>query len=475
MITYDDLLTRLRDALAGRDGAAVAARLRERYRVVLVDEFQDTDPVQWDIMRRAFGDGGVTLVLIGDPKQAIYAFRGADVYAYLEAARGGRRAGDARRQLAQRPGPDRRLRRDVRRRAARPRGDRLPAGRGRAAEPEPRLTGAPVRAAADARRRIATTRSSRPAGGYAALNPPRASTSRATSRPTSSALLARARSRPRDDGDRARASARARRGARAHQPQRRARPRRAGRRRRPRRHQRRGQRVRHRRPARDWLRLLEAMERPASPAARTRGGADAVPRLDGGARSPRPTRTSGRSVHRRLHAWARVLRRAGVASLTETITLVEGLPERVLRDGRRRAAADRPAPRRPAAARAPRSAEQLGRHRADRVAAPADRRRPSATTGDEERSRRLESDAEAVQVLTIHRSKGLEFPVVYCPYLWEPGWIPTSRRRSSSTTRRGRRAHDRRRPGAAPDYTRHQRPARSSSSAARTCGSPTSR
>jgi exodeoxyribonuclease V beta subunit len=45
-------------------------------------------------------------------------------------------------------------------------------------------------------------------------------------------------------------------------------------------------------------------------------------------------------------------------------------------------------------------------------------------TTDEERSRRLESDAEAVQVLTIHRSKGAEFPIVYFPYLWEPGWIP---------------------------------------------------
>jgi exodeoxyribonuclease V beta subunit len=45
-------------------------------------------------------------------------------------------------------------------------------------------------------------------------------------------------------------------------------------------------------------------------------------------------------------------------------------------------------------------------------------------TADEERSRRLESDAEAVQVLTIHRSKGLEFPIVYFPYLWEPGYIP---------------------------------------------------
>ena len=46
-------------------------------------------------------------------------------------------------------------------------------------------------------------------------------------------------------------------------------------------------------------------------------------------------------------------------------------------------------------------------------------------TGDEDRSRRLESDQEAVQVLTVHRSKGLEFPVVYYPYLWEPSFIPS--------------------------------------------------
>ena len=80
------------------------ARLRERYRVVLVDEFQDTDPIQWEILQRAFGGGGVTLVLIGDPKQAIYAFRGADVYSYLEAAKAADARGDARGQLAQRPG-----------------------------------------------------------------------------------------------------------------------------------------------------------------------------------------------------------------------------------------------------------------------------------------------------------------------------------------------------------------------------------
>ena len=87
VMTYDDLLTRLSDTLEGEGGEAAAARLRARYRVVLVDEFQDTDPVQWRIMQTAFGDGEVTLVLIGDPKQAIYAFRGADVYAYIEAAR----------------------------------------------------------------------------------------------------------------------------------------------------------------------------------------------------------------------------------------------------------------------------------------------------------------------------------------------------------------------------------------------------
>ena len=85
LFTYDDMLTRLRDALADPErGPAAAARLRERYRVVMVDEFQDTDPVQWEILRRAFV-GTSTLILIGDPKQAIYAFRGADVYSYLDA------------------------------------------------------------------------------------------------------------------------------------------------------------------------------------------------------------------------------------------------------------------------------------------------------------------------------------------------------------------------------------------------------
>ncbi len=107
VMTYDDLVTRLRSALTGAGAQAAAGQLHDRYRVVLVDEFQDTDPAQWDILRRAFADTGVTLVLIADPKQAIYAFRGADVYAYLEAGGRGRVALHAADQLAQRPAADR--------------------------------------------------------------------------------------------------------------------------------------------------------------------------------------------------------------------------------------------------------------------------------------------------------------------------------------------------------------------------------
>jgi exodeoxyribonuclease V beta subunit len=85
LFSYDDMLTRLRDALTRpRSGVEAVARLRRRYSVVLVDEFQDTDPVQWEILRRAF-HGHATMILIGDPKQAIYSFRGADVYSYLQA------------------------------------------------------------------------------------------------------------------------------------------------------------------------------------------------------------------------------------------------------------------------------------------------------------------------------------------------------------------------------------------------------
>ena len=81
---YNDLLTQLAAALAPEDAPA-RARMRARWKVVLVDEFQDTDPVQWQVLDRAF-TGHAAMVLIGDPKQAIYLFRGGDVVTYLEAA-----------------------------------------------------------------------------------------------------------------------------------------------------------------------------------------------------------------------------------------------------------------------------------------------------------------------------------------------------------------------------------------------------
>jgi exodeoxyribonuclease V beta subunit len=73
VMTYDDLVTRLRTALTGLGGDAIAQRLRQRYDVVLVDEFQDTDPAQWDIMRCAFGEGDVALVLTPSRRSTRFA------------------------------------------------------------------------------------------------------------------------------------------------------------------------------------------------------------------------------------------------------------------------------------------------------------------------------------------------------------------------------------------------------------------
>ncbi len=87
VLAFEDLLTRLDDALRGEGGAELAQSIRSRYAAALVDEFQDTDPVQYSIFAKIYGGSAATVALIGDPKQAIYAFRGADVFTYLNAAR----------------------------------------------------------------------------------------------------------------------------------------------------------------------------------------------------------------------------------------------------------------------------------------------------------------------------------------------------------------------------------------------------
>jgi exodeoxyribonuclease V beta subunit len=427
VMTYDDLVTRLKSALEGSGGAAVAAQLRARYEVVLVDEFQDTDPAQWEIMRLAFGDSPTrpaTLVLIADPKQAIYAFRGADVYAYLDAAR----AAGTQATLPINWRSDQGLidAHDALFSGVKLGHEGIAYRQVRAADEHqaPGLTAAPVAAplrmrvalradlpqtprgyarAADARRHVVCD----VAADIVTLlsSDARVAAAGASSeavRPAHIAVLVRTNRQAamiREALEHVGVPAVIN-GAGS---------------------------VFGTEPARQWLRLLEALERPASI---TRAHSAALTAFVGWA-AERLAEADEDSwewedVHRRLHEWARVLRTRGVASLLETVMrdATEGpaLAARVLGDstGERSLTDLRHIGQLLHAAA---SAEQLG---------------PTALTGwlrtriaeaevdtaDEERSRRLESDAEAVQVLTIHRSKGLEFPVVYLPFLWEAGYIP---------------------------------------------------
>ncbi|MDQ6817046.1 MAG: UvrD-helicase domain-containing protein [Actinomycetota bacterium] len=422
VMTYDDLLTRLDAALSGPQGPAIAARLRERYEVVLIDEFQDTDPVQWSIMRRAFG-GNRTLVLIADPKQAIYSFRGADVYAYLEAAHEAQTRptlttnwrsdqalidaydalfGNAR--LGEEGIVYRRVRAADSNRAARLHG-------------APR--GAPLRIRFVARESVALTR-----GGFAASKAAREYVAKDLAADLVDLLSSGAEVEIRPQGGTAPSSkpispghiavlvatnrnAALVRGALADAgiP---AVINGAG-------------SVFGTETAFDWLRLLEALERPGS-SSRAHGAA-LTPFLGWSPeRIASADEGSWEQIHGRLHDWAGELRATGVAAMVEAIAAQENLAGRLLGapDGERHMTDLRHIGQLLHRAR---SQDGLGitaltgwlRQRI--VEADQDR-------GDEERSRRLESDADAVQVLTIHRSKGLEFPIVYAPFLWEPTFIP---------------------------------------------------
>jgi exodeoxyribonuclease V beta subunit len=422
VMTYDDLVTRLASALRGPAGEAARASLRRRFDVVLVDEFQDTDPAQWEIMREAFAGGSEpthpALVLIADPKQAIYAFRGADVYAYLQAAG----AADEQATLRVNRRSDQGLidAHDALFSDARLGHEGIVYRQVRAA-PEhqvSRLTGAPAQA--PMRFRVAM-RESRDlaltprgfakkdsaqqliaddlAGDVVALLSAQARIDEEVVCPGHLAVLVRTnwqaamvRQALDDAGVPAVIN-----GAGS---------------------------VFGTEIAREWLRLIEALERPAS---LTRAHSAALTCFLGW--SAQRLAHAGadddsrewEEVHRRLHDWARTLRTRGVAALLETITVSEDLSARMLAgaDGERRLTDLRHVGQLLHSAA---SAEQLG----PTALATWLRTRITealAGIGDEERSRRLESDAEAVQVLTIHRSKGLEFPIVYAPFLWE-GWEP---------------------------------------------------
>ncbi len=101
---FDDMLSLVDEALRGPRGGALAEAMRQRWRYTLIDEFQDTDETQWSIFRRAFferapGRTPSVLLVVGDPKQSIYRFRGADVDTYLAASEEVRASGGARVRL----------------------------------------------------------------------------------------------------------------------------------------------------------------------------------------------------------------------------------------------------------------------------------------------------------------------------------------------------------------------------------------
>lgn len=404
---FDDQLVLLHDVLADPvHGERACRRIRDRFRVTLVDEFQDTDPLQWDILRRVFHDH-TTLVLVGDPKQAIYAFRGAEVLSYLDAVA----HAETRREL------DTNRRSDAGLLAAL---HHLLGGAAlghaqitvppvTAVRPQSRLTG-PEGAAVPLRLRCF------PRQGAGALNGSgfpvvgrqrdRVATDLAADivrtlesgarigdralGPGDIAVLVRTRAQidlVRAELDRAGVASVL-----------------AG-----------GASVFATRSATDWLWVLRALEQPhrgdrvrlaattpllgLSAADIDAGGADLVGRLS-----------------TQLRDAARLFARSGFAAVFDRLSAqAQPAPRLLAQSGGERRLTDL---RHIAqlldevAARESLGLTALTRWLADRVRDPAS----GAVAG---RSRRLDRDAAAVQIATVHASKGLEFPVVYLPFAWD--------------------------------------------------------
>ena len=104
IMTFDDLVIRLAAALSGSGGAQLRATIQQRYKMVLIDEFQDTDSAQWQIFKLLFSTPHHILYLIGDPKQAIYRFRGADIVSYFQARQKAQRTVTLHRNFRSHPG-----------------------------------------------------------------------------------------------------------------------------------------------------------------------------------------------------------------------------------------------------------------------------------------------------------------------------------------------------------------------------------
>ncbi|MBE7160699.1 MAG: UvrD-helicase domain-containing protein, partial [Williamsia herbipolensis] len=409
---YDELQSLLRDVVCDPvHGEAACARIRRHFRAVLVDEFQDTDPVQWEILRRCF-HGHVALTLVGDPKQSIYKFRGAEVLAYLDASR----VADQNRRLttnwrtdaalvsaldhlyggAQLGHPDIVVRGVDARHGARIDGLpplRLKVVRRSGHGPQDSRSGLPK---LDALRRSVVTDV---ADDIAALlaDPPTLSTPDGDRpvRPSDIAVLVRTRkvieplqTALRDHGVASVVGA--------------------------------GVSVFSTDAARDWFHLLRALEQP------TRADRVALAALtpllgwspaDIAAADGPPDAASDLVAD-----LAETVERSGFAAMVERLTLRRDLYARVLstHDGER-AMTDHL-----------HLASLCHRHMVtERAGLPGlvrwfSERREDPTVGDQaEQSRRLDRDAHAVTIMTVHGSKGLEFPIVHVPFGWDSARMPS--------------------------------------------------
>ena len=436
---YDDMLMRVQATLLdATTGPAAKARLRSRYRKVLVDEFQDTDPVQWSILYEAF-HGLCPLVLIGDPKQAIYAFRGADVHAYLQAT-----------EVAQSEStlPD-----NWRSDAELLRG--LNAVFRGAALGDPRIRVHPVRAA-HAGRLLTAPKAVRlrvqrrddltlTQAGLASTGDARKAVASDVAAQVTAMLAAGTSVVPRTGGD-----------AKALGP---------------------GDiavLVRTHKQAeliqcslqqagvpvvltgrsdllatpaaREWQLLLEALEQPH----RTTRVRSLALGAFVGRNALELAGEDSEELALRLRGWARTLEDRGVSALFEAVCVAQQVQPRLLsHTGGERLLTDL----RHLTEILHEAALEgqlgltallgwLGRRRAD-----------AGDEGAQERGRRLDSDADAVQVITVHTSKGLEFPVVLVPFGWDR-WSPDAPPTAVFHDPHDRRVRDVGGPGS-PDWKEH--------------------
>jgi exodeoxyribonuclease V beta subunit len=410
--TYDDMIDDVADALAGPGGDALAQALRERHAVALVDEFQDTDPRQWAIFRRVWGqphdDAPPALFLIGDPKQAIYGFRGGDVHAYLQAQEHdlAERAPPLDRNFRSRPAllravaalyanaaatgeppfVDRRIRFEP----ARP--------GGRRADPEFLRDGAAAPAltlrridrdpdAADAAAPFDVQRSRELAARacvadlHALLADARAGRARIEARPVAPGDIA-VLVRTHDEATRIQQALAA-----------------AGR-----------QSVFATDQAAELRALFEALLQPGDDGRLRAALATLLVGLDAAALAALDDDGPAHARWQRdAQAWRERWRRAGPLALVSDLAAAAGARLLALHDGERRLGnyLQLAELMQDAQARAPGLHAQLDWLRASIAGADAD---------DEAQLLRLESDARRVQVVTLHKSKGLEYPFVFLPF-----------------------------------------------------------